>query len=122
MARLIPIPLVSFGLLGLLYLPLLYAEIRDPTQAPLAPQSTPSASHPTHTVNRNLTLQMTLVTTGQRYAIINNRMVYEGETIGMAEVLVIEHSQVQLRDAQGVFTIEIAILPDNTRPGLWGTQ
>ncbi len=122
MIRLISLSLASVGLAHLLCGPLAYAEIRDPTQAPRPAQPTASVANPTHTANRNFTLQMTLVSTEQRYAIINNRIVYEGETIGTAEVLAIEHSQVQLRDRQGAFTIEIAILPDNTRPGLWGTQ
>lgn len=82
-------------------------EVRDPTRAPVRTTTDDSPVTP-----RTLTLQMTLVSETQRTALISGRLVDEGDSVGDARVLAIEHDSARLRDNRGEFTLELQRLPE----------
>lgn len=82
-------------------------EVRDPTRAPVRTLTRDNPASP-----RTLTLQMTLVSETQRTALISGRLVDEGDSVGDARVLAIEHNAARLRDNRGEFTLELQRLPE----------
>lgn len=91
----------------------LWAEVvRDPTRPPAAVEAVRAAPQPPA---RSYTLQSTRVSEERRSAVIDGRVVVEGDHIGGARVLGIEQARVHLRDARGEFTLTLAV-PRVTRP------
>jgi len=86
--------------------------VRDPTRPPAAVEPVRAAPQPPA---RNYILQSTRVSEERRSAVINGRVVVEGDQIGGARVLGIEQARVRLRDARGEFSLALAV-PKVTRP------
>lgn len=103
---------VAILLSGLSGLPVAEEAVRDPTQPPRLPASPamlePAATPPPRPL---LSLQGTMVSDGQRTALINGYLVGEGEVVANTEVVYIEHGWVRLRDEWGDYNLRLPLLP-----------
>lgn len=96
--------IVLAGLLWLAALPAVAADelpVRDPTIAPGVTAARDSAS------GQPLRLRSTQVSKTSRSAVINDRVVSTGSTIGGAKVLSIEPGRVQLRRGSELITLRV---------------